>query len=159
MWNASLPWWEFVVRGIVVYIFLLIVLRITGRRQTGQLASFDLVLLLILSNAVQNAMNGGDNSLTGGLILAATLIAMHYLCALLTLKNRTLERLIDGTPHILIREGKVNERVMRSELLSSQDLASALRAAGCDDVAAVHMATMETNGQITVTLRTRRQAK
>jgi uncharacterized membrane protein YcaP (DUF421 family) len=62
MWNLSLPWWEFILRGMIVYVFLLIILRVTGKRQTGQLAPFDLVLLLVLSNAVQNAMNGGDNT-------------------------------------------------------------------------------------------------
>src|SRR5258705_11178376 len=67
MWSISLPhWWEFVVRGVIVYGFLLVILRLTGKRQVGQLAPFDLVLLLGLSNAVQNSMNGGGNSITGG---------------------------------------------------------------------------------------------
>lgn len=66
MWETSVPWWEFVLRGVIVYVFLLIFLRLTGKRQTGQFAPFDLVLLLILSNAVQNSMNAGDNSLVGG---------------------------------------------------------------------------------------------
>ena len=68
MFDMEVPWWEFIVRGVVVYVFLLVFLRLTGRRQTGQLAPFDMVLLLILSNAVQNSMNAGDNSLVGGLI-------------------------------------------------------------------------------------------
>ena len=72
MWQMSVPWWEFVLRGLVVYVFLLVFLRLTGKRQTGQYAPFDLVLLLILSNAVQNSMNAGDNSLVGGLISAST---------------------------------------------------------------------------------------
>ena len=96
MWNMSVPWWEFVVRGIVVYVFLLIFLRATGKRQTGQYAPFDLVLLLILSNAVQNSMNAGDNSLIGGLISASTLIFCHVGLAHLTYRFRRLERLIDG---------------------------------------------------------------
>lgn len=68
MFNMTIPWWELVVRGVVVYGFLLIMLRISGKRQVGQMAPFDLVLLLVLSNAVQNSMNAGDNSLIGGLI-------------------------------------------------------------------------------------------
>ena len=71
MFDMSVPWWELVLRSIVVYLFLLVFLRLTGRRQTGQYAPFDLVLLLILSNAVQNSMNAGDNSLVGGLISLA----------------------------------------------------------------------------------------
>jgi hypothetical protein len=73
MWNMSLVWWEFVLRGIIIYFFLIVLLRLTGKRQVGQLAPFDLVLLLVLSNAVQNAMNGGDNSVIGGMISAVTL--------------------------------------------------------------------------------------
>ena len=68
MFNLSVPWWELIARGVIVYSFLLILLRVSGKRQVGQLAPFDLVLLLVLSNAVQNSMNGGDNSLVGGLI-------------------------------------------------------------------------------------------
>jgi uncharacterized membrane protein YcaP (DUF421 family) len=79
---------ELVVRGVVVYGFLMIMLRISGKRQVGQMAPFDLVLLLVLSNAVQNAMNAGDNSLVGGLISAATLIGLNYLVSLLTIGTR-----------------------------------------------------------------------
>ena len=98
MWNLSLPWWEFILRGVIVYVFLLIILRITGKRQTGQLAPFDLVLLLVLSNAVQNAMNGGDNTVLGGIISATTLIVLHYAVAFMTYKSKKLETWIEGTP-------------------------------------------------------------
>ena len=155
MWEMSLPWWEFILRGAIVYVFLLVILRITGKRQTGQLAPFDLVLLLILSNAVQNSMNGGDNSVLGGLISATTLIALHYCVAFLTYKSRTLEAWIEGTPRVLIHNGVLNQKVMNSELLTPHELAGALRAAGCADVSHVHSATLENNGQITVSLRTR----
>ena len=79
MWHIAVPWWELIVRAVVVYGFLILLLRLTGKRQVGQLAPFDLVLLLVLSNAVQNSMNAGDNSLVGGLLCAATLIALNYL--------------------------------------------------------------------------------
>ena len=72
MWSLALPWWEFVVRGAIVYVFLLVILRVTGKRNTGQLAPFDLVLLLVLSNAVQNSMNGGDNTVLGGCPASST---------------------------------------------------------------------------------------
>jgi uncharacterized membrane protein YcaP (DUF421 family) len=155
MWNLSLPWWEFVLRAVIAYFFLLAILRVTGKRQTGQLAPFDLVLLLILSNAVQNAMNGGDNSVPGGLISAATLIALHYGVAFLTFKSRKLEALIEGTPRILIHNGVLNEEVMRSEFLTHHELVGALRAAGCAEIQHVHNAMLENNGQITVSLRPR----
>src|SRR6266568_7153900 len=98
MLNMAIPWWEFVFRGIVVYAFLLIILRISGKRQVGQLAPFDLVLLLVLSNAVQNAMNGGDNSLVGGLISATTLIALNYSIGFATFRSKRLEAAIEGRP-------------------------------------------------------------
>jgi uncharacterized membrane protein YcaP (DUF421 family) len=152
MWNLALPWWEFVLRGVMVYVFLLIILRITGKRQTGQLAPFDLVLLLVLSNAVQNSMNGGDNSVLGGMISATTLIAMHYCVALATFKSKKLEAWIEGAPRRLIHNGVVDEEVMRSELLTRHELAAALRAAGCSEIKHVRVATLENNGQITVSL-------
>jgi len=153
MWNLSLPWWELVLRGVIVYVFLLIILRITGKRQTGQLAPFDLVLLLVLSNAVQNAMNGGDNSVLGGIISATTLIALHYAVAFMTYKSRKMETWIEGTPRILIHDGVLDEDVMRSELLTRHELAAALRAAGCAEIERVRVATLENNGQITISLR------
>lgn len=102
MWSLSVPWWEFVLRGVIVYLFLLVFLRLTGRRQTGQYAPFDLVLLLILSNAVQNSMNAGDNSLVGGLICAATLLLCHALLAQLTYRYERLAAWVDGTPQVLV---------------------------------------------------------
>ena len=153
MWNLSLPWWQFVLRGIIVYVFLLIILRMTGKRQTGQLAPFDLVLLLILSNAVQNAMNGGDNTVLGGIISATTLIVLHQAVAFMTYKSKKLEAWIEGTPRTLIHNGVLNDDVMRSELLTHHELAAALRAAGCAEIKRVRVATLENNGQITVSLQ------
>lgn len=151
MWDMNVPWWEFVLRGVVVYVFL----RLTGKRQTGQYAPFDLVLLLILSNAVQNSMNAGDNSLVGGLVSAATLIGCHVVLAQLTFRFAWMERLIDGSPQVLVQQGQVNTDLMRKELLSTDDLEAALRASGCLHLHEVERATIETNGQITVVLRRR----
>lgn len=155
MWDMNVPWWEFVLRGVVVYVFLLVFLRLTGKRQTGQYAPFDLVLLLILSNAVQNSMNAGDNSLVGGLVSAATLIGCHVVLAQLTFRYAWMARLIDGIPQVLVQQGQVNTDLMRKELLSTDDLEAALRASGCLHLHEVERATIETNGQITVVLRRR----
>ncbi len=150
MWQLSLPWWEFVVRGLIVYLFLVLILRITGKRQIGQLAPFDLVLLLVLSNAVQNSMNGGDNSVTGGLISAVTLIVANYSVALLTFKSKRLEAVIEGRPQVLIHNGQLFEDVLNRALLTHHELEAALRAAGCACIADVHYAILENNGQISV---------
>ena len=109
MLNMSVPWWELIVRGLVVYVFLIALLRLTGKRQIGQLSPFDLVLLLILSNAVQNSMNAGDNSLIGGLILATTLVVVNYIVGLITFKSKKLEEIIEGRPQVLIHKGKLFE--------------------------------------------------
>lgn len=153
MFAMSVPWWEFVVRGVAVYLFLLVFLRLTGKRQTGQYAPFDLVLLLILSNAVQNSMNAGDNSLVGGLISATTLIGCHVLLAHLTFRIPRLARLVDGRPQVLVKGGQLDTALMRQELLTPDDVAAALRAGGCLHVHEVERATIETNGTITVVLR------
>src|SRR5436853_5152226 len=112
MWNMSLVWWEFVLRGIIIYVFLIGLLRLTGKRQIGQLSPFDLVLLLVLSNAVQNAMNGGENSVTGGLISAGTLIVVNYAVGWATYKNKKIETLVEGSPEVLIHNGKLFTKVM-----------------------------------------------
>ena len=150
MFQMSVPWWEFVVRGIAVYAFLLVFLRLTSRRQTGQYAPFDLVLLLVLSNAVQNSMNGGDNSLIGGLISATTLLACHAVLSWLADRSLRLSRWIDGRPIVLIDQGHLDEAVMRKQGLTIDDVKAALRAGGCLHVHEVRRATIEINGQITV---------
>lgn len=155
MWSLSVPWWEFALRGVIVYLFLLVFLRLTGRRQTGQYAPFDLVLLLILSNAVQNSMNAGDNSLVGGLICAATLLLCHALLAQLTYRYERVAAWVDGTPQVLVQAGQVDLRCMRRELLTADDLAAALHAGGSLHLHEVERATLETNGTITVVLKKR----
>jgi len=150
MWTLTVPLWELILRAVIVYGFLLILLRLTGKRQIGQLAPFDLVLLLVLSNAVQNSMNGGDNSVIAGLVLAGVLIAMNGLVGWLTFRNKRLERLVEGRPEVLIHNGKLFEEALRREKLTHHELNSALREAGCSAVEDVRYALLETNGQITV---------
>ena len=155
MFNLAVPWWEFIVRGVVVYLFLLALLRLTGKRQVGQLAPFDLVLLLVLSNAVQNSMNAGDNSLVGGLIAATTLIAANYLVAMLTWRSKRLEALVEGRPQVLIHNGKLFDTVMTDARMTQHELNAALRAAGCLSIEDVHCAMLENNGSVSVIAKDR----
>lgn len=150
MLNMAIPWWEFVVRGAVVYTFLLILLRITGKRQVGQLAPFDLVLLLVLSNAVQNSMVGGDNSLAGGLISATTLVMVNFLVGVATWRNKKLESLVEGRPQILIHNGQLFDDVVAKAHLTHHELNAALRRGGCSCVDEVHSAILENSGEISV---------
>ena len=156
MLNLAIPTWELVLRSAVVYAFLIVLLRFTGKRQIGQLAPFDLVLLLVLSNAVQNSMNGGDNSLVGGLVSAATLVALNYVIGSATFKNKRLEALIEGRPEVIIHNGHVFEDVMRRAKLTHHELTAALRQAGCSCQEEVQTAILENNGSISVVMRSGR---
>jgi uncharacterized membrane protein YcaP (DUF421 family) len=151
MWELTVPLLELVGRAALTYLFLLALLRITGKRQVGQLAPFDLILLLILSNAVQNAMNGGDNSFTAGVVSAATLVALNGLVGWATYRSKWLEGLIEGRPRVLIHNGRLLEGVLRAERMTRHELMAALRRAGCDAIEQVHTAVLENNGQISVT--------
>jgi uncharacterized membrane protein YcaP (DUF421 family) len=150
MWDISLPhWWEFVLRAVIVYLFLLIILRLTGKRQVGQLAPFDLVMLLVLSNAVQNSMNGGDNSITGGVILVCTLVTLNWFMSYITFRSKKLEALVEGRPVVLVHNGHVDREAMRKVQLTMHELDAALRAEGCSGVDEVRFALLENNGHIT----------
>jgi uncharacterized membrane protein YcaP (DUF421 family) len=158
MFHIAVAWWELVVRAAVVYVFLLVLLRVTGKRQVGQLAPFDLVLLLVLSNAVQNSMNAGDNSLVGGLISAATLVLLNYVVAIATWRNKKLEALIEGKPQILIHNGKLFKDVADKARLTHHEIQSALRRGGCTSVEDVHAAILENNGSISIVTRKEKAA-
>lgn len=150
LFQLSAPWWVFVLRACVVYVMVMVLVRVSGKRAVGQFTPFDLVLLILIGNAVQNGINGGDNSLTGAAIMATTLIALNYLVALLTSRSRRVERWVEGEPVVLAREGKVFRHVLRRELVSRDDFAEALRMNNIDDIGDVRLALLETNGRITV---------
>jgi uncharacterized membrane protein YcaP (DUF421 family) len=153
LWKLGQPWWEFVLRGLLVYGFLLVMLRLTGKRQVGQLAPFDLVLLLVLSNAVQNSMNAGDNTVSAGFLLVATLLGVNGLMSWLTWRSKKAEILLEGRPQILVHNGAVDEAMLASERITQHELMAAVRQAGISDVAEVRVAILETNGRINVIAR------
>lgn len=150
MFTLGVAWWELIVRALLVYLFLILLLRITGKRQVGQLAPFDLVLLLVLSNAVQNSMNGGDNSLIGGVISATTLVLINLAVGIVTHRSKKLEGIIEGHPQVLIHNGKLYQEIMTAARLTHHELHAALRQGGCACVDDVHMAVLENNGSISV---------
>ena len=138
------------VRSIVVFIVLLMLLRLTGKRQVGQLAPNDLVLLLILANAVQNSMNAGDNSLIGGLISAITLIALNFITSKLVLNSKKIESFIEGRPQILIKDGILFQEALSDAGITQEELDGAIRQHGCMDAADVQLAILETNGSVSI---------
>lgn len=142
-----------VVRAVVVYVFLLVALRVAGRRELAQMTSFDLVLLLVVSNAVQNSMNAGDDSLTGGLVSALTLVALNWVVGYATWRWRRVERLVQGEPIRIVTDGRVHTGALRRELLSLSELRSALRKQGITRIADCAVVTLESDGTLSAVRR------
>jgi uncharacterized membrane protein YcaP (DUF421 family) len=159
LWKSAQPWWEFVLRGVLVYGFLLLLLRLTGKRQIGQMSPFDLVLLMLLSNAVQNSMNAGDNTVGAGFVLVATLVALNAGVGWATWRSKKLEALLEGTPKVLVHNGEIQIGVMASERITHHELMSAIRQVGLADVAEVRVALMENTGRINVIARNEHEPK
>jgi uncharacterized membrane protein YcaP (DUF421 family) len=150
LFELAMPWWEFVLRAVVVYVVLLAMIRISGKRSMGQFTPFDVLLIVLLGNAVQNSLLGKDQSLVGGLLLAAVLISLNWLAGFATSRYRRAERVIEGVPVVLARDGKLFDRVLRRELVSENDFDEALRQNGELALEDVELALLETDGRISV---------
>ena len=150
MFDLSMPWWEFILRAFIVYFVLLLLIRLSGKRSMGQFTAFDILLVVLLGNAVQNALLGSDTSVAGGLLLAATLIALNWVVGLFSARSTRIERWIEGVPVLLARDGHVYRDVLRRELISHEDFRKAMRESGCLALEDVRLAVLETNGQISV---------
>jgi len=135
---------------VVVYLFLLEAFRFTGKRQEGQLTPFDLVVLLVISNVVQNAVIGPDNSLGGGLLGAVVILALNGLLVEVTYRSKRLRRMLEASPTVLVHNGKLVEKNLASERITLDDLHAAMRRAGVVDIAHVRVAVLEENGGISV---------
>lgn len=153
MFEMGESWWALVLRGSIVYMVLFILFRLSGKRQAGQMTPFDLLLLLIISNAVQNAMVGKDSSLVGGLLVAVVLIALNHLLGWLSNRSRRLEQFIDGRPELLVHDGRIFEDVLQRNQISHEELRASLRRQGVFDLDDVAFAVLETNGGISVKTR------
>jgi len=139
---------QIVLRTGVIYLLVLIGVRLSGKREVGQMTPFDLTLLLLLSNSVQNAMTGPDTSLLGGMIAACTLLILNYLVADVSGANRRFRRLIEGQPTLLIHDGKTIESHMVREHVSTDELHRALREHGINSCYQVALAVLEVDGSI-----------
>jgi uncharacterized membrane protein YcaP (DUF421 family) len=150
MWNATFalgaPVLEKVLRPVLVYFFLVVALRVFGKRELAQLNPFDLVVLLSLSNTVQNAIIGNDNSLTGGLIGALALLAMNYLVVRFLFRHRRLDQIFEGQPTTLIEHGHVIEPALAKELLTRIELTTVLHRQGFDSLEEVERCVLEPGG-------------
>jgi uncharacterized membrane protein YcaP (DUF421 family) len=149
-WVPEISVTEKILRSLIVYLFLLGMFRLLGKRQVGQMTAFDLIVLLILSNVLQNAMIGPDNSVTGGLIGATAILAANWLVGQLAFSSRRFERAIEGVPTLLVHDGRVIEANLRRETISHEELLSSLRSQGFFDLAEVRAAVLEPSGKVSV---------
>ena len=149
-WLPDIPLAEKIVRPFVVYVFLLVLFRLMGKREVAQMTVFDLVVLLVLSNVLQNAMIGPDNSVIGGLIGATTIMAINWVVGRAAYSNKWFERAIEGVPTLLVHGGHMVEPNMRRVGISREELLSNLRSQGVFCVDDVRAAVLEPSGKLSV---------
>jgi uncharacterized membrane protein YcaP (DUF421 family) len=148
MFVISLPILEKILRPVIVYVFLVVMLRLSGKRELVQLNPFDLVVLLTLSNTVQNAIIGDDNSVSGGLLGATSLLAMNYLVVRFLYKHRNLDQLVEGKADVLMEGGRVRTQHLKSELITMAQLEAAARKQGFSSLAEVDQCILEPGGTL-----------
>src|SRR5580693_3402781 len=149
MFVMGLPLAEKILRPVVVYAFLVISLRLSGKRELVQLNPFDLVVLLTLSNTVQNAIIGDDNSVTGGILGATSLLVINYLVVRFLYDHRKLDQLVEGSSDVLIEDGKVSTQHLKKELITMEQLSAAARKQGFGSLPEVQQCVLEPGGTLT----------
>ena len=150
MFDLTVPWWEILIRTAVVYAVVLVLLRVAGKRELGQMTPFDLVVILVISNAVQNAMTGGDNSLIGGILAAATLTLVNVGVSRWGGRIPVIRRLVASEPTLLLRDGEPLAANMERENIDLGELEMAAREHGIADLADVTAAVLEEDGSISI---------
>lgn len=148
MFTLVIPVLEKILRPIIVYIALVVGLRLAGKRELAQMNTFDLVVLLTLSNTVQNAIIGNDNSVTGGLIGAGTLLAMNFLVVRFVYSNRKVEKVVEGEEDVLISRGKINLKALKNEVITPAELEIAAHKQGFASLEEVEKAILEPDGSL-----------
>jgi uncharacterized membrane protein YcaP (DUF421 family) len=150
MFDLAIPWWSFVVRTLIVYLALLIGLRLVGRRELGQMTPFDLVVILLIANSLQNAMVGPDTSVAGGLASALTLLAANWILTRLRARIPWIRRVAEGEPILLVSGGKVLSERLRRSGIDLDDLEQAVREHGVATLAEVDTAILEVDGTVSI---------
>jgi uncharacterized membrane protein YcaP (DUF421 family) len=153
MFYLGLPVIEKILRACIVYFMLLLGLRLAGKRELAQLNPFDLIVLLLLSNTVQNAIIGDDNSVTGGMIGAAALLTMNYVMVRLARRNRRIARLLEGRADVLIKNGQIQKDHLNRELISKAELVAAAHKQGINSLHDVEHCVLEPTGTLTFVQR------
>jgi len=148
MFILGLPIAEKILRPIIIYVFLIVGLRLSGKRELAQLNPFDLVVLLTLSNTVQNAIIGDDNTVTGGIIGAVALLTINYVVVRFLYDHRKLDQLVEGKADVLIEDGRIHIGRLKKELITLEELASAARKQGFDSLTEIQKCILEPGGTL-----------
>jgi len=151
--RPEVPWAEKILRPFVIYLFLLLAFRLAGKRELGAMTPFDLVVLLIISNVLQNAAIGNDNSLGGGLLGAFVIITINWLVAWLTFRHKRLQRMVENVPTVLVRHGHVLHGNLDREHMSMAELRAALRKEGIVTVNEASYTILEEDRRVSVIRR------
>jgi uncharacterized membrane protein YcaP (DUF421 family) len=154
MFVLGVPVWEKVARAVLVYAFVVIALRLAGKREIGALDPFDLVVLLFLSNILQNSIIGNDLSITGGFIGAATLMGLNHGLQRFLFRHQSIDKLLEGEPAVLIERGEILHENLKKELVTVDELIVAVHKQGLLELSDVEKAVLETDGNISVFART-----
>lgn len=149
--GSSLP--DVVLRTAVVYVFLIVALRVSGKREVGQMSVVELVVILVISDAVQNSMVGENTSLWGGLVAVVTLLGIDFALKALARRSRRVRRAIEGEPRLLVRDGRLLERAIDHEGIDADEVRAAVRSHGIARIEDVRFAVLEADGSISVVPR------
>lgn len=149
MFELQMPWYELIFRSTILYGFILLILRLTNR-EGGQISAIDQVVLFTIGDLIASAAVKNDDSLSAALIAMTTFVAMSYIVNFLTFKSKKLERVVEGGPCLLVHNGEILWRNMRKEMITKEELMSAIRQSGGLSIANIHVAMVEANGTISV---------
>jgi uncharacterized membrane protein YcaP (DUF421 family) len=146
--GSSLP--EVVIRTAIVYLFVVAAIRLSGKREVGQMSVLELVVILVISDAVQNSMVGENTTLWGGLVAVVTLLGVDFAIKWLTQRSSRVRNVIEGEPRLLVRDGRLLPKALREESIDAEDVRAAVRAHGLARIEDVRLAVLETDGSISI---------
>lgn len=150
MFQMATPWWELIVRGALVYLGVLVLMRLSGKRTIGEFSPFDVIVMLLLAEAASPALTGGDDSIPGGLLVVATLIALNFVVAYASTRSRALDKVLQGRPVVLVRHGELFHEVLRKHNMPEGDLREAMRAKEILRIDDVELALLEPDGEVSI---------
>lgn len=157
MFEMASPWWSFLARGAIVYVFLMVLIRVSGKRTVGEFTPFDLVVVVLLGESVQGAITGNDESVPGGMLVAVTIVGLNYAVAFVTARSQAASKLFEGEPVLLARQGRTFPAALRRNNIPTSDLDEAVRHAGLSSLAEVELAMLEPDGEISIVPKERPQ--